>query len=131
MTVVDMHSHFVPESWPDLAERFGTANWPWMKHTGPGKAMIMVGEREFRPIYDACWSAERRLEEMDRDGVDIKVMCATPILFGYLRAAGEAYDCAQIFNDAALDICAHDTKRLTALCQVTLQRSEEQTSEIE
>lgn len=121
MTVVDMHSHFVPESWPDLAERFGTNDWPWLKHTAPGKAMIMVGKREFRPIYDACWNAARRIEEMDRDGVDIQVMCATPILFAYQRTPGEAYDCAQIFNDAALDICSHDPKRLKALCQVPLQ----------
>jgi aminocarboxymuconate-semialdehyde decarboxylase len=39
--VVDIHSHFLPESWPDLAERFGTPDWPWMRHTEPGKAMLM------------------------------------------------------------------------------------------
>jgi hypothetical protein len=39
MTTVDMHTHFVSESWPDLADRFGTPDWPWMRHTSPGKAM--------------------------------------------------------------------------------------------
>ena len=51
--VIDIHSHFLPETWPDLAERFGTDGWPWMQHTEPGKAMLMLGEREFRPVYDA------------------------------------------------------------------------------
>ncbi len=121
MTVVDMHSHFVPESWPDLANRFGTPDWPSLKHVGPGKGVIMVGEREFRPIYDGCWSADRRLEEMDRDGVDIQIMCATPILFGYSRPAEQALESAMIFNDAALDICNVNPRRLKALCQVPLQ----------
>ena len=57
-------------SWPDLAARFGTPNWPWIKHTEPGKAEIMVGDRFFRHIYSACWDPEVRLQEMDRDGVD-------------------------------------------------------------
>jgi aminocarboxymuconate-semialdehyde decarboxylase len=121
MTVVDMHSHFFPQAWPDLAERFGTPDWPWLKHSGGGKAMVMVGDREFRPIYDACWSADRRLEEMDRDGIDLQILCATPVLFAYLRQPEEAAACARIFNDAALDLTAKAPARLGALAQVPLQ----------
>lgn len=121
MTVVDMHSHFFPETWPDLAERFGTPDWPWMKHLGDGKAMVMVGDTEFRPIYSACWSVAKRLEEMDRDGIDRQILCATPVLFGYMRKPEEAADCARIFNDAALDLVAEAPDRLTALAQVPLQ----------
>ena len=65
---VDMHTHFFPREWEDLGKRFGTPDWPSMRHLEPGKAMVMVGEREFRPVYEACWDAGRRLEEMDRDG---------------------------------------------------------------
>ena len=43
MNMVDIHSHFLPRSWPDLAARFGPAEWPWMKHTAPGEAMLMLG----------------------------------------------------------------------------------------
>ena len=42
MTVVDLHSHFFPETWPDLAERFGTPDWPWMRRDGPDRAMVML-----------------------------------------------------------------------------------------
>jgi len=119
--VIDIHSHFLPETWPDLAERFGTPDWPWMRHSEPGKAMLMVGEKEFRPVYDACWSADRRVEEMDRDGIDLQVISATPILFAYNRPATEAADCAQIFNDLSLEICGKGQDRLLSLCQVPLQ----------
>ena len=47
-SVIDIHSHFFPETWPDLAERFGTPDWPWLRHLGDGKAMVMVGEKDFR-----------------------------------------------------------------------------------
>ena len=121
MQVVDIHTHFSPNSWPDLAARYGTPNWPWIKHTEPGKADIMVGDRFFRHIYSACWDPEIRLQEMDRDGIDLQIISATPVLFAYERAAGHALDCAQLFNDAALELCSRGKGRLKSLCQVPLQ----------
>ncbi len=81
----------------------------------------MLGEKEFRPVYDACWNADRRVEEMDRDGIDLQVISATPILFAYNRPATEAADCAQIFNDLSLELCSGGEDRLLSLCQVPLQ----------
>jgi len=64
MPVIDIHNHFFPRAWPDLAARYGTPNWPWIKHTEPGKADVMIGDRFFRHIYSACWDPQKRLEEM-------------------------------------------------------------------
>lgn len=83
--------------------------------------MLMMGEKEFRPVYDACWSASRRIEEMDRDGIDLQVISATPLLFAYDRPVTQAADCAQMFNDLSLQICAGGQDRLLSLCQVPLQ----------
>jgi aminocarboxymuconate-semialdehyde decarboxylase len=121
MQVIDIHNHFFPSSWPDLAALYGTPNWPWIKHTEPGKADIMVGDRFFRHIYSACWDPEVRLREMDRDGVDLQVISATPVLFAYDRPIEHALDCAEIFNDAALELCSHGRGRLKSFCQVPLQ----------
>jgi aminocarboxymuconate-semialdehyde decarboxylase len=120
LRALDMHSHFFPREWEDLGKRFG-GDWPWMKHLGDGKAMVMLGEREFRPVYAACWDAAKRLEEMDRDGVDLQVMCSTPVLFAYARPPQQALYCAQLFNDAALELAARGNGRLKTLCQVPLQ----------
>jgi aminocarboxymuconate-semialdehyde decarboxylase len=121
MPVIDIHNHFFPRTWPDLAARYGTPNWPWIKHTEAGKAEIMVGDRFFRHIYSACWDPEVRLREMDRDGVEMQVLSATPVLFAYERPAEHALDCARLFNDAALELCAQSKGRLKSLCQVPLQ----------
>jgi aminocarboxymuconate-semialdehyde decarboxylase len=121
MPVIDIHNHFFPRTWPDLAARYGTPNWPWIKHTEAGKADIMVGDRFFRLIYSACWDPEVRLNEMDRDGVETQVLSATPVLFSYERPVEHALDCARLFNDAALELCAQGRGRLKSLCQVPLQ----------
>src|SRR6266480_2466469 len=124
MSMVDIHTHFLPRTWPDLAARFGTPDWPWLRHCGAGRAMLMVGEREFRPVTSACWDPAVRLEAMDRDGVDVQIMCATPLLFSYQRPPAQGLECARLFNDAAREICAHAPRRLKSLCQVPLQDTE-------
>jgi len=121
MQVIDIHNHFFPSSWPDLAARYGTPNWPWIKHTESGKADIMVGDRFFRHIYSACWDPEVRMHEMDRDGIDVQVISATPVLFAYERPVEHALDCARLFNDAALELCSRGKGRLKSFCQVPLQ----------
>lgn len=130
MKVTDIHSHFIPREWENLQKKFGGDNWPWMAHkTAVGEslnsqtssAMLMRGSQEFRPVYSACWDPQVRLDEMDRDGVDKQIISATPILFAYDRPVAQASYCAQLFNDAALEICAKNNKRLFALAQVPLQ----------
>ena len=58
---------------------------------------------------------------MERDGVDLQIISATPVLFAYERPAEHALECARIFNDAALELCSRGQDRLKSLCQVPLQ----------
>jgi aminocarboxymuconate-semialdehyde decarboxylase len=121
MTVVDIHSHFVPLGWQDPGERYG-GTWPWVRGEGdPSRAMIMLGKREFRPIESTCWEAERRLESMESDGVDLQVVSATPVFFAYDKPVEQALDVARRMNDAALELAGKGRGRLFALCQVPLQ----------
>jgi aminocarboxymuconate-semialdehyde decarboxylase len=121
MTVVDIHSHFFPERWPDLDARFGGEPWPWMRHDGPGKATVMIGDKAFRPITSACWDVGQRLADMDRDGIEVQVISATPLLFSYARPADQAEEVAKMFNDIALEMAAKGKGRVHAIAQVPLQ----------
>lgn len=131
MTVVDLHSHFFPAEWPDLSERFGTPDWPWMRRDGLDCATVMVGDREFRPVTSACWDPGVRLADMDRDGVDLQVISATPLLFAYGRPLEQALECARIFNDALVELCAGGHGRLVPLAQVPLQDTDAACRELE
>src|ERR1700683_4387148 len=121
MRVIDIHNHFFPSSWPDLAARYGTPDWPSIKHTEPGKADIIVGDRFFRHIDAACWDPEVRLRGWDRQGSALQIIPATPWLFAYERPVEHALDCAQLFNHAALELCSRGKSRLKSFCQVPLQ----------
>jgi aminocarboxymuconate-semialdehyde decarboxylase len=121
MPVIDVHTHFFPRSWPDLDARYGGKNWPSIRHTEPGKAVVLLGDRVFRDIDAGCWDPEVRLQHMDRDGVDYQVVSATPVLFAYDRDPEDALDCARIFNDLALELTSRGKGRLLPLCQVPLQ----------
>jgi aminocarboxymuconate-semialdehyde decarboxylase len=121
MPRVDVHSHFLPDGWPDLAARFGSADWPWLRRDGADRAMLMVGDTEFRPVTSQCWDAAVRLADMDRAGVDTQVVSATPVLFGYARPVREAAEAARIFNDLLLALTAAGQGRLVPFCQVPLQ----------
>jgi aminocarboxymuconate-semialdehyde decarboxylase len=81
----------------------------------------MVDDHFFRRIDAACWDPAVRVEQMDRDGIDMQVLSATPVLFAYDRPFEQALACAQWCNDAALELCAQSKGRLTSLCQVPLQ----------
>jgi aminocarboxymuconate-semialdehyde decarboxylase len=121
MPVIDVHTHFFPRSWPDLDRRYGSSNWPSIRPTEPGKALVLLGDRAFREIDARCWDPELRLQQMDRDGVDFQVVSATPVLFAYDRDPEDALDCARLFNDACLELTSCGKGRLLPLCQVPLQ----------
>jgi aminocarboxymuconate-semialdehyde decarboxylase len=122
--VVDVHSHYVPQGWPDLADVCGGSDWPSLRVDSATAATIMLGEREFRPITDACWNADQRLADMAIDGVDVQVVSPTPVFFAYGRTAAQATAVAGIFNDLALEITAQQPDRLIPFCQVPLQDAE-------
>jgi aminocarboxymuconate-semialdehyde decarboxylase len=135
VSVVDLHNHFFPERWPDWDAKFGGEPWPRIRHDGVsrdgvGMATVMLGEREFRRIDERCWNVARRIEDMDRDGIDLQVISATPVLFAYGRPAAEALEAAKFYNDAALELCARSGGRLAALCQVPLQDPDRAATEL-
>lgn len=121
MKVIDIHSHFYPDNVADMESRFGSGAWPGLRKISDEKGMITLDGKDYRPIYDACWNPARRIEEMDKYAVDTQIMCATPILFAYEKPSTEAYECATVMNDAAIEMCSHNPARLKTMCQVPLQ----------
>lgn len=119
--VIDIHSHFFPPITQAEAARLDPEAAPWLKDNGDGSGMLMAGSKAFRPVYSALWDPARRIEELDAGGVDIQLMCATPIMFGYRYPIERALPWAQRMNDYALEQCSHNPGRLKALAQVPLQ----------
>ena len=119
---IDMHAHFFPQVTRDEAAALDAARAPWLAIEPDGRrGQIMVADRPFRPVYRVLWDPVERIAEMDQQGVDIQLVCATPILFGYAYEARRTATWARRMNDLALEHCAHAPARLMALAQVPLQ----------
>ena len=121
MTTIDMHTHFFPPITQEEAAQLDAARAPWLRTNADGTGHIMQGDKPFRPVHAALWDPARRIEEMDRDGIDVQVFCATPVMFGYAYPVERALPWAQRMNDRALEFAAHAPKRFKALAQVPLQ----------
>jgi len=119
---IDMHAHHFPRITREEAAALSVERAPWLQVAPDGKTGdIMRADKPFRPVYDALWDPQARLAEMDAQGVDIQITCATPIMFGYEFAPEKALPWAQRMNNLALEFCAAAPKRLVALAQVPLQ----------
>ena len=122
MKKIDMHAHFFPRITREEAARLDAATTPWLRVDEGGQTgMIMQADKPFRPVYRALWDPALRIEELDRHGIDMQVVCATPIMFGYRYDGRAAAQWAARMNDLALEHCAYDPRRLKAMAQVPLQ----------
>lgn len=120
--MIDIHSHFFPPVDRGLAHQVDAERAAWLQINDDGESgQIMLGDRPFRPVYRALWDADYRVQELDAQGIDLQIVCATPVLFGYGWEADRAADWARLMNDQALAFCARQPTRLKAMSQVPLQ----------
>lgn len=117
---IDIHSHFFPPITQAEAARLHPQRAPWLRTEGR-YGQIMLGDKPFRPVHDVLWDPQRRLEHLDEQGLDVQVMCATPVMFGYDQPIERALPWTQLMNDRALEMAAIAPERLKVLAQVPLQ----------
>jgi aminocarboxymuconate-semialdehyde decarboxylase len=118
--LVDAHSHAIPPALPALPSSAGTGRWPVVERSGD-QAAIFVGGRLFREIDSRCWSAQRRLDDLDAEGVDVQVVSPVPVTFCYDMSSEHAVDFARAQNDFLADLAAAGRGRIRALGTVPLQ----------
>lgn len=123
--MIDMHAHCLPRISREQAAAVDAERAPWLAVDPDGRTgHIMVGDRRFRPVTASLWDPAVRVAELDAQGVDVQIVCATPVMFGYGWPADRAADWAQRMNELVLGYCAAAPKRLRALAQVPLQDTE-------
>jgi aminocarboxymuconate-semialdehyde decarboxylase len=118
---VDLHTHLVPEAWEDWAARFGGGHWPRLVRHDACRGTLMTGPQFFRDVDDRAWSPARRIEDMDRLGIDRQVLSPPPVMFCYWAEPKAAQAFCRMQNEHLAAVAARDPDRFSAMATVPLQ----------
>ena len=121
MLKIDIHTHILPETWPDLRARYGYGGFISLEHHKPCCAKMMLDGRFFREIQDNCWSPETRMQDCDTQSVNVQVLSTIPIMFSYWAKPEDTLDLATILNDHIAGIVSDYPKRFIGLGTLPMQ----------
>ncbi|MBX3364301.1 MAG: amidohydrolase [Phycisphaeraceae bacterium] len=133
---IDLHTHILPERWPDWTARSGYPGWIELEHLAPGCACMCRteaggGKTRFREISANCWDPSVREAEMDACGVGMQVLSTVPVMFSYWAKAEDAHDLARLLNDHIAEICRERPLRFCGLGTVPMQDPDRACRELE
>ncbi len=118
---VDLHTHILPPSWPDLRQRYGYGGFVQLEHTGPGCGRLHIDGKFFREIQGNCWDPRCRLDECDRHGVDVQVLSTVPVMFSYWAQPEHTNDLSRLLNDHLASVVAAEPSRFAGLGTLPMQ----------
>jgi aminocarboxymuconate-semialdehyde decarboxylase len=121
---IDLHTHILPERWPDLEERYGYGGFVRLEPNGPCRARMIREGRCFREIGDNSWDPRRRIEECDRHGVGVQVLSTVPVMFSYWARPADAHDLSRILNDHVAEVVRDHPTRFVGLGTLPMQSPE-------
>ncbi|HEY3251847.1 MAG TPA: amidohydrolase, partial [Ignavibacteria bacterium] len=96
---IDVHTHILPENWPDLNKKYNTHGFVTIEHHSSCRAKMILDGKAFREIQDNTWDAGVRINECNGTGVDIQVLSTVPVMFNYWAKPEQTYDLAKYLND--------------------------------
>lgn len=128
---IDLHTHILPERWPDLAEKFGYGGFVRLDHHAPCRARMMIGDQFFREIEDNCWSPARRIEDCARAGVARQVLSTVPVMFSYWAKAADCLELSRLLNDHIAGVVAEHPRQFVGLGTIPMQDADLAIRELE
>jgi aminocarboxymuconate-semialdehyde decarboxylase len=133
---IDLHTHILPERWPDWTRRTGYPGWVELEHHGTGCARMVRtlegGQKQlFRDIGANCWDPGTRLRDCDGCGIAVQVLSTVPVMFSYWAKPQDAYDLSRLLNDHIAEVCRAHPTRFVGLGTIPLQSPELASRELE
>ena len=121
MLKIDVHAHYLPRDWPDLAAKYGDARFPVIHHGDDGRSRIYKDGKFFREIWAKTWDPQIRIDEYADFGVQVQVLSTVPVMFSYWAKANHALELHQALNDHMAEACRNYPRHYAGIGTVPLQ----------
>jgi aminocarboxymuconate-semialdehyde decarboxylase len=118
---IDIHTHVLPENWPNLGEKYGYGGFVHLEHHKPNCARMMIDGKSFREIQVNCWDPDIRIKECNQHRVDVQVLSTVPVMFSYWAKPADALDLSRFLNDHIAGVVAAYPQRFAGLGTVPMQ----------
>ena len=128
---IDIHTHILPETWPDLSEKYGYGGFIRLEHHKPCCARMMMDDKFFREIEDNSWDPEVRIKQCNHAQVDVQVLSTVPVMFNYWAKGADILDLSKILNDHIAGVVQRYPKRFIGLGTLPMQSPELAIRELE
>lgn len=119
--LIDVHTHVCAPSFPDDPLTLAEPGWPCMACSGTDSASVMIDGQLFRKLDSRSWDAQRRIADMDRDGVAMQAVSPMPELLSYWLSEQRTLLMCDHVNGFIADLVAAAPDRFCGLGMVPLQ----------
>jgi aminocarboxymuconate-semialdehyde decarboxylase len=117
---IDMHSHVLPQAWPDFNRKFGVTGFPTLEKED-GRTIIMRDGKFFREVWSNICEIDLRIRQYAEHGVDVQVISTVPVMFSFDHKAEHALAFAQVLNDHVAALQAAHPRNVIALGTIPMQ----------
>ncbi|MDZ4839147.1 MAG: amidohydrolase family protein, partial [Bacteroidota bacterium] len=128
---IDIHTHILPETWPDLKAKYGYGGFVRLEHHKPCCARMMIDDKFFREIESNCWDPVVRMHECDATNVSMQVLSTVPVMFNYWAKPKDTLDLSIILNNHIAGIVNQYPDRYIGLGTLPMQDADLAIKELE
>lgn len=118
---VDVHTHVVPENFPEYSGKNASVPWPSMAPAHACHRSVMISGSVFRTVSRRSWNTDARLVDMDALGLGRQVLSPMPELLSYWLDGADAACLSRYLNDEIARMTTAQPGRFSGLAAVPLQ----------